>query len=241
MNTTVPPSESSRRNATSVPDLSSYRQLHGAMRTSLERLVVVISSLAPGDQRRERALLRWFTGFSGELHAHHCLEDTLFFPALADRVPAYADCAEMLDMDHQRIDDAIEGLRLGIERVETEATADAARWRVTRENLTAHAVELRDLMVKHLDFEDADVLPMFERHFSAAEYAVLDKQALKSVKIRQALFTVPWWMATVEPDVAARTLRDAPLALKFVYRLTRRRYTRLERKAFASNSPLHSS
>lgn len=234
MSTTTPPTSSASNSVgpTSSPDLNSYRQLHDALRTSLDQLVVTLTTLADDDQRRAAAVHRWFNGFSGELRAHHQVEDTVFFPALAARVPAYAQCSVTLDDDHRRIDQAIIGLLETLRGMASYAITSPA----ARDQATAMAVELRDLMSAHLNFEDSDVLPMFERHFTVSEYAVLDEKALKSVTIRQALFTVPWWMATVEPEAAVRTLRDAPFPLKVIHRLTRRRYSRLARAAFGERA-----
>ena len=58
----------------------------------------------------------------------------------------------------------------------------------------------------------------------------------KAITLRQALFTAPWYMATVDAETAARTLREAPLPLKVVYKLTRRGYARLVETAFGSRS-----
>jgi hypothetical protein len=96
------------------------------------------------------------------------------------------------------------------------------------------AVELRDFLETHLAIEDADVLPMIERHFTAEEYAGLEQQAGKAITIRQAMFTAPWYMATVDAETAARTLRDAPRPLRIIYALTRRSYARLVEQAFGS-------
>ena len=69
-----------------------------------------------------------------------------------------------------------------------------------------------------------------------AEYAALEKLAGRAITLRQALFTVPWYMATVDTETAARTLSEAPLPLKVVYKLTRRSYGRLVETAFGSRS-----
>jgi hypothetical protein len=73
---------------------------------------------------------------------------------------------------------------------------------------------------------------MFERHFSADEYAALDQQARRTVSMKHALFFVPWFMSSVDPQVAAASLADAPLPLKVVHRLTRRSHRRLLVEAF---------
>ena len=217
-------------NNNNTPDLTSYLQVHRALRASNGQLVAALGTAVPTDvtQRAAKALHRWFAGYQGELRSHHEIEDRLFFPALAARVPAYAEYASTLSDDHHRLDTVIDRLDAAIATMAGGTTQP----NIARERALAHAVEMRDLMSEHLDFEDSDILPMFERNFGADEYADLDKQALKEIAVRQALFTAPWWMATAEPEAAAKTLSEAPIALKVVYRLTRRRYARLTDRAF---------
>ena len=39
--------------------------------------------------------------------------------------------------------------------------------------------QLSHLLSRHLDYEDADILPLFVRHFTAEEYRVLEDQTTK--------------------------------------------------------------
>ena len=213
------------------PDLTSYREIHHALRAANDQLIAGLEALPATGARpaTAKALHRWFVGYRQELSSHHTLEDDLFFPALAQRVPSYADYAATLDADHHRTDELIGAVGGALDRL-----VSGEAWTAARASAIAAATELRDLLARHLDVEDRDILPMFERHFSAEEYEALDKAALAAVSVRQALFTVPWFMATATPDAAAHTLEHAPFALKAVYRLTRRRYARLEATAFGT-------
>ena len=212
------------------PDLTKYRQLHLAMRIADDQLVVGIEALVEGDRARAVALRDWFAGYAGELRAHHHIEDRIVFPALAARVPAYEQCSATLADDHEHLDDVIE--RLAGSLAHLAGVADG--WRAERAASVSLAVELRDLLVDHLDLEDNDVLPMIERHFGAEEWEQLDAAAMKDMSVRQLRFTLPWWMATVPPDIAARELADAPLLFKVIWHATRRRYARLAARAFGT-------
>ena len=213
------------------PDLTSYREIHHTLRVANDQLVTALESLplAEPRPRTAKALRSWFAGYGAELRGHHEVEDRVFFPALAARVPSYADYAPTLDADHVRTDELIDAVGVALDRL-----TSGSSWTDARGTAIAAAAELRDLLNRHLDAEDRDVLPMFERHFDADEYAELDQEALASVPLRQALFTVPWFMATASPEGAAHTWANAPVALKVVHRLTRRRYARLETKAFGT-------
>lgn len=214
---------------TETADLTAYYQIHEAMRVANEQIVGGLTSLVEGDRRRVAAIARWFAGYCGELRAHHHAEDHMIFPALAERVPAYASYAATLAADHDRLDEIIDGLAAALARM-----GNGDGWILAHAEATAYAVELRDLLIEHLATEDSDVIPLIERHFTAEEYSVIEKQIIKAISPRQALWTVPWWMATAEPTAAAKTLAEAPLPLKVIYYTTRRRYARLAARAFGS-------
>jgi hemerythrin-like domain-containing protein len=212
-----------------IPDLSRYHLIHGAMRVADDQLVAGIARSERGDRRRAAALSRWFDGYAAELRLHHRVEDEIYFPALGARVPAHAECAPLLAADHERVDHLLDAT--------LAALADAGgRWDRLHGDALAQAGQLRDLLAAHRDVEDADVLPLFGRHFDADEYAALHAQALKRVSPRQWCFTVAWLAATVEPAVAARELASAPRAIRLIWRATRRRYARLARRAFGPAS-----
>jgi len=172
-------------------------------------------------------------GYSDELRTHHHIEDDIMFPQLLARVPDYAVYSDSLAGDHHQLDRMIDGLREAL--VDWAAhTTDSDAARDARFAALDLAVELRDFLEEHLAIEDADVLPMVHRNFTFEEYAELEKQAGKAITIRQAFFTAPWYMATVDAETAARTWREAPIALKVIHVLARRSYARLAAKAFGA-------
>jgi iron-sulfur cluster repair protein YtfE (RIC family) len=211
-----------------TPDLTAYYAVHDAMRTSNQWLVAGIARTELGDRRRTAAIRRWFAGYAGELRNHHHNEDHIMFPALVARVPAFADFDDGLANDHLRLDAVIDGLDVALRLWDEQPASETARGRALD-----IANDLHDLLAEHLDIEDADVLPLFEQHLSVEEYARLDEQVMEHLDMRQALFTVPWLLTSVDRATAAALLGPAPMALKVLFRLTRRRYTRLARRAFA--------
>ena len=214
--------------STPTPDLTTYYAVHQAMRTSNEWLVAGIARAELGDRRRTAAIRRWFAGYAGELRTHHHNEDGILFPALLVRVPEFGFCDGDLANDHLQLDAVIDGLDIALRLWDERPASEQARTRALDV-----ANDLHDLLAEHLDIEDADVLPMFERHFSVEEYARLDEQIMNDLDLRQALFTVPWFMTAIDHEVAATILESAPTAMRALFRLTRGRYTRLSRRAFA--------
>lgn len=214
------------------PDVSGYLAIHDAMRAANRQLVTGLANAAPIDRRRAAAVGRWFRGYSDELRTHHHIEDDLFFPQLLARVPDYATYADGLADDHHRLDELIDAIRDAIAR--WGAATDEIEGACALSEVSWLAMELDEFLAEHLAIEDADVIPLFQRHFDADEYAELERGAGRAITLRQALFTVPWYMATAEPTTAERTRREAPLPLRIIYVLTRRRYARLVERAFGA-------
>jgi hypothetical protein len=207
---------------TNTPDLTRYQLAHDAMRSSAHQFAAAIADLDLTDHRRIRAMRWWYGGFLGELHAHHTVEDELFFPALAARVPTFAaDHDADLAAEHHRLDQVMGALGDALRGL-AEGAAPQQHHRAAREQ----ADELARLLDHHLGIEDDDVLPLFARHFTVEEYEALDDEALKRIGPRQLLFTVPWAVATADDQTRAHTLAEAPAPIRIIWRLTRRRYLR---------------
>ena len=108
---------------------------------------------------------------------------------------------------------------------ETDAARDA---RFTALDL---AVELRDFLDEHLAIEDADVLPMFQRHFSVrgVRRARAAGAARRSRSARRCSRRRGTWRPSTPRPPPRRSARRR-CALQIVYRLARRSYARLVAK-----------
>jgi hemerythrin-like domain-containing protein len=211
-----------------IPDLLGYRLVHRALRWGVDLLAHRAPTVDPIDRRTAAAFVAWTRGYLGELHAHHTIEDHTVFPALVERVPITASMIERTTVDHETMDLIVERIEAGLALLGSGVRAD---------DLAPALAELAELMTAHLDFEDAEVLPVIERHFSAAEWQLLDEQAKKSLKVgKQALFTVPFVVAMATGDEVDGIWDSAPSALKVIYRLTRRGFARRTGALFGGGS-----
>jgi hemerythrin-like domain-containing protein len=204
---------------TSTPDLSTYRAIHAALRRGAHDVHAAVGTLDPADRRRTRALARWWQGYAGEVLLHHTIEDDVFFPELVRQVPAAGQLIQRTDGDHAHLDEVMTGITAALSSITAPGSLDRAGQLLAE--LAAH-------MDEHLDFEDDDILPLFEAHFTAEEYEALDARAVKATGIsKQAAFTVPFVAASVDPATRDRLLAEAPGPFRVLYRLTRGRYARL--------------
>lgn len=206
---------------TLIPDTTDYRVIHHCLRIAPHRLAAALVGFAPGDHPRARAIERWWRGYAGEVLAHHTVEDEIFFPRLVERVPTAAGHLDRIDADHHRLDELMDAAGAAMVRLAASADPEDAQ------SAAVVVLELAELMDRHLDFEDADLVPLFTRHFTAEEYAELADAAVSSLGLSQAAFTVPFVMHWAPAADAAALLAEAPLPMRLLFRATRRRHARL--------------
>ena len=224
-NSSVPTSTATNSISPSdVPDLTSYRSVHHAIRTAAHRLASVAPAVGPGDRIRVHAMRRYWDGFTGEILGHHTLEDDVFFPALAERSAEMCELMDRLEADHHLLDELMDETTATIARFDRAGASERAAQLL--EHIASH-------MDEHLDLEDERVLPLFEQHFAVDEYLVLEDQAMKSIGFgKQAFFTVPFVVDSMHEPERSHVLSSAPMPMRLLYRATRGRFARLERAVF---------
>jgi hemerythrin-like domain-containing protein len=211
-----------------APDLTFYRVVHRAIRQSATALAETAVVLETADPDRRAAFARYWKGYAGEVLHHHSVEDDIFFPALVERVPVAAELIRRTDEDHAHLDELMAAI---------EASVGEMRAGRMAPELVALTRELDQHMADHLDFEDRDILPLFERHFSAEEYDAMDAAAVKTAGLGpQMAFSVPMLVGAMTPEEHAVILPGAPLPLRVLHRLSRRSHDRLRSRAFGRRS-----
>ena len=212
-----------------TPDLTNYRLVHRALRRAARRLAVAAPRIDVTDRRQVEAFAAYWKGYAGEILCHHTIEDDFFFPALVEQVATGAAALAAIDGDHDHLDHLMEDIGEEVEHfVRHGGTV----------RLCELLDELADHMDTHLDIEDADLLPLFERHFTAEEYEALDAKAIKALGLgRQAAFTVPFIAEACTPEEAAALFATAPLPFRILYRMTRGRHARMIATAFGPDLP----
>jgi hypothetical protein len=213
------------------PDLTIFTVVHRAMRRDAARLAGAVTGLGDGDAARARALQRWYRGFRAELAEHHTIEDDLFFPVLAERVPTFAQHTDRIDREHHLLDDALSGVGVALDGLVHAGGSSAARG--PARDATC---ELTDMLDAHLGFEDADVLPLYLRHFTEDEYGEVGRRASRMVDKRNLGFTVPWVVGAATPAERDRLFEQAPLAFKLLWYASRRRHARVSTRALGATT-----
>jgi hemerythrin-like domain-containing protein len=213
----------------SKPDLDDYRIIHHTLRAGAHQMAAALAACEECSGTQAKALVKYWTGYAGEVFAHHTIEDDIFFPRLVERVPAAVDLLEQAAADHHQLDRLMGACHRSLTEL-TRATTAAAAFEAA-----ACMRELASHMDSHLDFEDEHIVPLFGDHFTAEEYAELTTAAMKHLGIgKQAAFTVPFVMHWAAPADAAKMLGEAPAAFRLLFHVTRRGHARLVHRALGA-------
>jgi hemerythrin-like domain-containing protein len=207
----------------STADVSAYVAIHRAIRSGAHALATAANRLDLRDPHRVADFARYWHGYANEVLGHHSLEDDIFFPALVERVPAAQQHMARLGAEHHLLDELMEAA--------AAATLAFQAGDAPEPGIEVLA-QLAHVMDEHLDYEDAEIIPLFADHFADEEYQALHRSAIKATGLgRQALFTVPFIGYWVRAGEREQLLTGAPLPFRVVYRLTRRGHARLAHEA----------
>ena len=208
------------------------------MRADAARLTGLVSAAQPADVGRLRALAEWYARYERAIHDHHHAEEAVIYPALLERDPSFAEADRRLKGQHQVLADRLQVARESLTGL--AAAADGSRWERERDEAVKAALALTSIVDAHTGDEEAIAFPRYAAHFSAAEYAGLNKAALKLVGMRSFVFAGPWVLDHASPREHAELLGERPL-LRVLYRLALQpRYQQLVRPLHQPTEPARS-
>src|ERR687898_2303618 len=175
--------------------------MHKAMRADSQRLIGAAAALPDGDTGAAAALGRAFAAIVGLIHDHHWTEDDVMYPFLLDRVRTFEHDAIRLENDHVELDAAMARINARFRLLAHQLSA--ALWRDTRSHLLDEAAAFNQVLVDHLNREEAVVLPPFESMLSEADQHTLQKREAKLSTYHHMRMAVPWVLANATPEEAA--------------------------------------
>ena len=144
------------------PDLSFFRAVHRKTRKDLARYVRAVDTAVEADRMtRLQPLARWARGFAHELVHHHRREDDILFPALRERVPAIGDVLDDLAGEKVAIDDLMARWPGVADRLADRSVPFAP----AKAEAQALAAAIECWVLRRLDTEDAEVLPVLAANF----------------------------------------------------------------------------
>jgi hemerythrin-like domain-containing protein len=209
---------------------------HRSMRADAARLTQLVGAAGPADVGRLRALADWYVRYEGAIHDHHHAEEWVIYPALLERDPSFAEADGQLEGQHQVLADRLQVARESLTGL--IGAAGGGHWEREQEEAAKATAALKAIVDTHTDHEEAVAFPRYTAHFTATDYANLNKEAFKLVGLRSFVFAGPWVLDHATPDERAELLGEQPLLLRVLYRLALRpRYQRLVRPLGPASHP----
>ena len=168
---------------TSAPDLTLVDWVHRTLRRDALRLEATLEG--PITRRKARQLVRWYARYERFMTEHHAREDEQFFPVLSTADPDCADLvAEMAD-EHGQLEDAFAQVGRALDGLRRRGRPCDQRLAL------ASAQKFRDVLERHLDHEEIEVLPRFTAAVAATyvarEAAVVQQMHRRHARYDQAL------------------------------------------------------
>jgi hemerythrin-like domain-containing protein len=176
--------------------------MHTAMRADARRLVHAATSLTDNDTAR--ALGEAWALIVSLIHDHHWTEDDVMYPFLSERVPSFEIDAITLEDEHVELDAAMGRVSARL-RLLSNVTSETL-WRETHARLLVDAHTFDDVLVGHLDREEAVVVPAVDAMDAEAPHD-LQRGEQRLATYRHMRMAMPWVLANL-PDDEQRALRS---------------------------------
>ncbi len=161
--TVAPKIETSIDPKTMPADTRMMGIVHSALRRDLVRLRLVLDTPAAQEPRRRTALAEHAIWLMDFLHHHHTGEDEGLYPLVVRRNPDAAELCERMDVDHDAITPAMDGVRAAAQRHLADATSADA-------DLLAALAALEEPLVPHLAREELEMMPVVSASITHAEW-----------------------------------------------------------------------
>ena len=206
--------------------------MHHALRRDLARFESAVRATPIGAADTWKALAQRWSRFGTILHHHHSVEDDALWPVLTAHARRLGDEAALtmladMEAEHGVIDPTLTAVTAGFASMREHPCADH------RNALDVHVTAARAALLEHLAHEETEALPFLQRVVTVEENAAFEAAAKKAYGPTVLVFLVPWAAEDVPPELAQRILDDAGTPFVVLLRLTRGRYERATRKAFA--------
>ena len=209
-------------------DMTMMYLMHHGFRRDLSAFAAAVPRTPVDDVATWRALSRRWEVFAELLHHHHRAEDAWIWPALVAR----ADAAEQetlraMEAEHEQIDPLLAACATGLQRL-----AGGGASRDDRAALAVRVCAARECLGRHLAHEEREAIAILQRHLSAPEWEEIAARINGGrPELRLVVTAVPWLLHQLPPSVRREVVARAEPAQRLVWRLTRRRFERLERRA----------
>jgi len=161
--------------ATDVPlaDATAMTRFHRIFREALSSAAGFVGGAAPGDTDRAEQVGTYYDNVLRLLHAHHEAEDLTIYPWMLERLPEHADVFARMDAEHEAILGPLTAAEQAVAAWRADSTEAARGASVTG------LAELEGVLVRHLDNEEAEAVPLIGECITVAEWGEMSGVAFQ--------------------------------------------------------------
>jgi len=199
--------------------------LHDSFRREFGLMPGLVRGVAAGDRERAQVITAHITYVSTILHHHHHGEDVHVWPLLAERCAA--ECAPLVGLMEAQHEDIA---KIGRE-IDEGLRAWAAAAAGPRQALADGLDRLLPVLREHLASEEENVVPLMERHITAAEWSEIVEKEAADVDPASIPLGFGMLMYEGDPEVVDAAIATMPEQVRPVIR-------ELAARAFAEHSRL---
>ena len=203
--------------------------MHHAFRRDLTAFCEAAHATPVDERETWQALAHRWELFAEILHHHHTGEDAGLWPLLLERCTAQERAVlEAMEAEHEEIDPLLESCRAGFARLSTHVDADARGALVVR--LTA----AKESLGRHLRHEETEAMALVQKYLTQEEWEHLEQTAFRDgLSFSRVLAMLPWVAHEVPGPLRRESFARGGKVNQVLWLLTRSRFQRGERKAFA--------
>jgi hypothetical protein len=175
-----------------MSEMSMNKVIHAAFRRDLDRFVAALTAFPPGDLVRAKQLGVAWKNFEFELTYHHEGEHETAWPAL-EQVGVSRALLQEMDEEHAVMGQAL--VEAGEAMTALTRTAGVTEARAAAAAFT----RLREVTVRHLDHEEAELEPVYQANHDAPAIKEMGKKFAKVSPARGGHFFA-WLMDDASPE-----------------------------------------
>ncbi|MFD5428804.1 hemerythrin domain-containing protein [Streptomyces sp. NPDC127084] len=204
---------------------------HRMFRREFRLLPQLVRDVGPGDTERAAIVADHADKICAILDAHHEGEDAKVWPLLLARGGEESMAiVPVMEKQHQDIHAALETV-----------TALLPVWRGTAQGgaeLASGVDVLSERLIEHMALEEKEILPLAEKHMTAAEWALFGEHAFATIPKKTLALGFGMVMYEGDSDVIKEVLTSAPFVPRLVMPvLGPRLYASHARRVYGTATP----
>lgn len=159
--------------------------VHRIFRTAFTSAAKQSRALTGNSAENARIVLDYYQLILSFLHAHHESEDSKLWPILYQRVTdAEAELVKTNEQQHELLASQLDKLNRQLEQLQSELTQQGlAEFLTTIDQTSPH-------MLRHLDDEEQNILPLCQHYLTAEEYGALPAKTMQKLKPEELFLAI---------------------------------------------------